>query len=449
MKLTFYGGARSVTGANYLLETKKAKILVDCGLLQGSNFLERKNYKPFPYDPKKIDAVFVTHAHIDHTGRIPKLFKEGFSGSVFSTPPTKDFAEFLLLDSEHLLSQEAARHHRKPIYITEDVRRAVVNWEGIAYGEKMRVKDAVITFMNAAHILGSSCIVVEAEGKRVVFSGDLGNYPAPLIGNVDFLDEADYCIIESVYGDRLHNVSVTKSGIIEDLIEEVAKNRGTLMIPSFAMERTQKLLYEINELVENERIPRVPIFVDSPLAIKLTGVYQKYENYFSDKAAKKLIQSGDKLFNFQGLKTTLTTEESKMINGVAPPKVIIAGSGMSNGGRILHHERRHLSDPRSAILFVGYQATGSLGRRIIDGAKEVVIFGESVPVRCHVAIASGYSAHADQQQLLDWLIPMHQKLKKVFVVQGEETASRALAQRIKDELGISAMVPETNISVKL
>ncbi len=440
MKITFYGGVGAVTGANYLVESGDTKILVDCGMHQGSNFCEKHNFEPFKYDPKSISAVFVTHAHIDHIGRLPKLYRDGFRGTVYSTPPTKDFSELMLIDSEHIIIEEAKKFKKEPLYDISAVNDVVGAWKGIEYHAPVRVGPFTVTLYNAGHILGSSIIMVAAEGKTVLFSGDLGNSPAPIIGEKEYFTEADAVVIESTYGDRLHEPSATRKEALEDAIEDVVRSKGVLMIPSFAMERTQELLFEMNSLVEQGRIPRVPIFVDSPLAIKLTTIYKKYEMYF-DTATRAMIGRGDAIFNFPGLQTTLTTEESKAINEVLPPKVIIAGSGMSNGGRILHHESRYLQDPESTILFVGYQSVGTLGRQILDGAKEVKIFGEKVAVRCKVRSIPAYSAHADQAQLLAWISPMRESVKKVFIVQGEGEASSVLAQKMRDELAVMAVVP--------
>ncbi len=451
MKLTFHGGARSVTGSNYLLESGGTQILIDCGLNQGSSYAEARNFQPFPYGPKEISAVFVTHAHIDHIGRLPQLFRAGFVGAVYSTPPTKDFAELLLLDSEHLLREEALRKRQPPLYEIADVTGLMGIWRKVPYHSHVCVGPFDVELYDAGHILGSSSVMVTAEHKRIIFSGDLGNTPAPFINQTELPSGADFALVESVYGSRVHESVDARKDILEDLIEETVKAKGTFMIPAFALERTQEMIFELNELVENGRIPRAPVFIDSPLAIKLTAVYQKYSTdptYFNRKSMA-LIAKGDAIFNFPGLRMTLTKEESKAINDVPPPKVIVAGAGMSNGGRILHHEQRYLSDPKSTILFVGYQAHGSLGRLIIDGAPTVKIMGQQVPVACRVRQISGYSAHADQPQLLAWLAPMRLGLKKAFVVQGEEDQSLPLAEKITDQLAVAAYVPTPGEAVVL
>lgn len=451
LKLGFYGGARSVTGANYLLEIsdkgKTTRILIDCGLHQGSRYCEKHNFEPFTYDPKTIDAVLITHAHIDHTGRLPQLVKSGFHGKIFSTPPTKDFAEPLLIDSGGLMAKEAEERKMPLLYDSNDVKQTMKLWDTIGYRQKFKIGPPnggfEIEFFNAGHILGSAIIKVSIADKKIIFSGDLGNIAAPLINDTDPIPEADYAIIESAYGNRIHKTLLNRKDRLEDAIEDTIKTGGALMIPAFAMERTQELLFEINELIENGRVPKAPIFVDSPLAIKITEIYKKYfrDPAYADEETLALLKKGDKIFNFPGLKFTTTTEESKMINEIPMPKIIIAGSGMSQGGRILHHERRYLSDPKSAILFIGYQVNGSLGRRILEGEKMVKIFGEEIPVRCKTAVIDGYSAHADAEKLTNWLKPMRLKLKKVFVVQGEEDQALGLARKIQDELAIEAEAP--------
>lgn len=455
MRLTFYGAAKQVTGSNFLLETidpstgSGLKILIDCGLHQGSSFCEKHNFEPFPYDPKEISAVLVTHPHIDHVGKLPKLYKDDFRGKVYSTVPAKDFANLLLLDSEHILMQEAEKFKLPYIYGVREVEELMMHWQGVEYHEPVKIGGFTATFYNAGHILGSSFILVEAEGKKIIFSGDLGNSPAPIIGKrEDLPQDIDYCLTESTYGGRVHEPIGQRQGILEDVIEDTVKAGGVLMIPAFAMERTQQLLYEINELVENGRIPPAPVYLDSPLAIKLTDVYLKHEKYWDEESMNQM-KMGDALFSFKGLKKTLTTEESKMINNVPPPKVIIAGAGMSNAGRILHHERRYLSDPKSTLLVIGYQAKGSLGRNILDGVKKVRIFGEEVPVKAKIVQIGSYSAHADQPQLMEWLNPARQTLKKVFLVHGEEDQMIPFSQKIKDELAVNVEIPEEGSSFEL
>ena len=443
MKLTFVGGAGRVTGSRYLLEEGDAKILVDCGLNQGSRFLEEDNYEKFSFDPSKIDAVFVTHSHIDHIGRIPQLVKNGFKGIIYSTAPTKDEAYELLLDARHLMEKEAVES-QPLLYEVTDIDSAMDRWNTVHYHNPFNIKCFEVEFYNSGHVLGSASVKITVGGKIVVFSGDLGNIPAPLVKDTEYISKADYALVESAYGNRVHESALERKSILEDLIEDTFKTGGTLMIPAFAMERTQELLFELNDLIENKRIPRVPIFIDSPLAIKLTSIYQKYagdQEYF-DTEALMMMRGGRDIFDFPGLRFTLTKEESKEINNIAPPKVVIAGSGMSNGGRILHHEIRYLPDPKSTILFVGFQAEGTLGRQIINGAKEVHIMGQKVLVNCRVKAIGGYSAHADQPLLLKWVGSMKGTLKKVFVVQGELDQSGPLAEKIRDDFAIDAIVPE-------
>ncbi len=448
MKLTFYGGVGETTGSNYLLESGDTKILVDCGLHQGGHAAERANFEPFPYSAKEIAAVFVTHSHLDHIGRIPPLVRAGFDGKIYSTAATKDCAELMLLDSEHILQKEAEHENQPPLYTTDDIMAARTLWHAVRYHEPMVVGPFKATFYDAGHILGSAIVKIEAEGKTIVFSGDLGNTPAPIIRPTERIDRADYCVMESTYGNRVHEDVDKRREQLEDIVQETAKHGGTLMIPAFAMERTQELLYHLHQLFKEGRIPPMPVFIDSPLAIKLTAIYKKYESEFNPET-RQIAKSGDDILNFPGLRLTLTTEQSKEINGVPPPKIVVAGSGMSNGGRILHHEIRYLPDPKSTILFIGYQAQGTLGRQILDGATEVHISGTTVPVRCRRINIPGYSAHADQPRLLWWVDSMRRSLKRIFIVQGETDSSEALAQKIIDDLAIQAIVPALHETVEL
>jgi len=462
IKLSFFGGAQDVTGANHMLECnpdarsgRATKLLVDCGLFQGSRLCEKKNRESFPYDPKEIDALFVTHAHLDHIGRIPKLVRDGFKGKIFSTPPTKDFAELMLDDSLGILTKEAKREKEQPIYEKRDIEATMALWEGIGYDQKTQFGEVEFTFREAGHILGSAMVEFVVNNKKIVFTGDLGNPPTPLLKEPYKLTEADYIVIESAYGDREHEDKKDRKLKIERAIEKTIFNKGVLMVPAFSMERTQELLFELNDLVESGRIPQVPVFLDSPLAIKVTKIYKKYEDYYNKKA-KYIISSGDDIFNFPGLKFTLTTAESKSINGVSSPKVIIAGSGMSVGGRIIHHEKRYLPDPKSSLLIVGFQSAGSLGRRLVEGEKYVKILGEEISVKAEIISVRGYSAHADINGLFDFVKNASassragkQGLKKVFVVQGESKAALFFTQRLRDYLGVDAVAPQIGDSFKL
>lgn len=448
MKLVFYGGVDGlVTGANYLLDTGNFKFLVDCGLAQGSKYADSLNYEKFPYDPAEINYVFITHSHVDHMGRLPKLYKDGFRGKVYATTATRDLIIASLPDTQHRIAEDAKEHQIAPLYDEDDMVGVEELIQGVEYGKALELGGITVMFHDAGHILGSSIIEFRFSGeggklKKIFFSGDLGNPPTPLLRTTEFVEDADYVVIESAYGDRIHEDRSKRKEKLTSIIIDTIKQGGVLMIPSFALERTQELLFELNGLINEKVIKQVPVFVDSPLAIKLTKVYEKHPEYFNERS-NYLIDSGDEIFRFPTLKFTTTVNESKAINNIHPPKIIIAGAGMSNGGRILHHEMRYLSDPKSTILFVGYQVAGSLGRRVLDGAKEVSIFGQKIPVRCRVEAIGGYSAHADQAGLLKWIKTANtgRVLKKVFVVQGESKAAATLADKIKADLEVEAVVP--------
>ncbi len=451
MKLTFCGAAKNVTGSNYLLESGSTKILIDCGLNQGSEFCDDLNYEKFPYEPEEITAVIITHAHIDHIGKLPKLVKEGFKGTIYSTYPTRDFAESMLLDTAHVLFEEAEKKGRPPLYDIRDIEKTMLLWQCRDYHEDLDIGPFSVELYDAGHVLGSASVLMRVENKKIVFSGDLGNAPAPFLKETEYPQGADFVLIESAYGDRLHEHLNERKKLLEETVKRAIGSGGVLMIPAFALERTQEMLFELNELMEKNSLPKVPVFVDSPLAIKLTEVYEKYsENpmYFNDKVIG-LIKSGEDIFNFPGLRMTLTKDESKAINEVPPPKVVIAGAGMSNGGRILHHEMRYLPDPKSTLLIVGYQSVNSLGRKLLEGEKEISIFGEEIKVKAKVAFISGYSAHADQKQLLKWAASVGKDSKRVFIVQGEENSADALRNKIKTELYLNAEIPSLNETVLL
>jgi metallo-beta-lactamase family protein len=455
MKLIFYGGARWVTGANYLLTNDTVKIMIDCGLFQGKKYAEDLNYRPFQFNPKEIDFVAVTHSHIDHIGRLPKMYKEGFRGKVFATEATQDIMTAALPDNLERIVEEAERAGHPPLFTEADVSGLLSLVEGVSYNHPIEVTDSVkITFHDAGHILGSSIVEInwqDADGtKKIFFSGDIGNPPTPLLRPTEFVKAADYLVVESAYGDRVHEEKEERRKRLVDVIKKTIAQKGVLIIPAFAIERTQELLFEMNELVNAKTVPPVPVFVDSPLAIQMTAIYKKHADYFNQWATY-LINSGDNVFDFPGLKITKSAEESKAINNVPPPKVIIAGSGMSHGGRVLYHEQRYLSDPNSAILFVGYQVDGSLGRHIQRGDKEVTILGQPVKVNCRVESITSYSSHADQKTLINWTkaAQVDGKLKRVFIVQGEESPGLTLSNLIRENLGVEAVVPLEGESFEL
>ncbi|MFH0852256.1 MAG: MBL fold metallo-hydrolase [bacterium] len=466
MRLHFLGGTRIASGNSYLLEVNDKKILIDCGMYQGNKKLENKNFGPFDFAPQEIDFVIVTHSHLDHIGRLPMLIKEGFRGKIFATPPTIEFTRVMLEDTRRVLQEKAQKAGRLPLFAEKEIDEMMNFFEAIEYHEKKELAPGIsFEFFEAGHILGSAFVKLEVKslprgsettlrdeklkvGRTIVFSGDLGNTPVPILRPLETIQEADYVLVESVYGDRLHETNKEAKETVEDAVEDAISKKGVLMIPSFAMERAQQLLYHLNELVENKRIPAVPIFFDSPLAIRITKIYEKFPQYFN-KEAQGLIKSGDDIFKFPGLRITSSVKESKGINDIPAPKIIIAGSGMSQGGRILHHEARYLPDAKNTLLMVTYQAAGTLGRQILEGENEVEILDQKIPVRAAIKSISGYSAHADQKGLVEWLEAIRKPIKKIFVVQGEEKPALALVQIIKDRMGIVAEAPEMGDVVEL
>jgi metallo-beta-lactamase family protein len=449
LKVTFCSGAGTVTGANFLLEGEGKKFLVDCGLIQGEHeFIDNLNWDKFPYEASEIDILFVSHGHIDHIGRIPKLINEGFKGKIISTIPTKEITEIMLADTDHLLSRDTLNGLDK-VYTEENIKKAMSLWHTLEYGEKFIVDDLFqFSFKDSGHILGSGMLEVVYNSKKIVFTGDLGNSPSPLLPNTEVITDANYLIMESVYGDRNHENRDERKKKLEEIIQDNYRQKGTLMIPTFSLERTQELLYEIDSLIEGGWIPKMPIFLDSPLAIKLTEVYLKYGRFFNKKA-RDIIASGNNLFDFPGLKLTPETEDSKAILKVPDPKIIIAGSGMSNGGRIIHHEKNYLPNPNNTILLTGYQSIGTLGRAIQDGIKKATILGEEVPINAKVAIILGYSGHKDSDHLVEFVQNTADTLEKVYVVMGEPKSSMHLAQRLRDNLDVHTHVPEANEQVIL
>ncbi len=448
LKLTFCGGTGSVTGANFLIETDSVKMLVDCGLSQGTKIADDSNWEPFSYDPKTIDILFITHSHVDHIGRIPKLVHEGFEGKIYSTTPTKDITKLMLEDTAGILGKNK-EHDLASIYTPETLEKIMSIWETRDYHQTINLPGGFqVEFRDAGHILGSALIVFSYGNKKIMFTGDLGNSPSPLICDTEKVTDVDYLVMESVYGDRNHEDRNLRKQKLAEVMQDNYKRQGTLIMPTFSLERSQELLFEIHDLVENKRVPEVPIFLDSPLAIKLTAVYEKYKNYFNDRARKD-IENGEDIFSFPGLHVTLETEESKSIAHTLDPKIIIAGSGMSNGGRIVHHEHNYLPNPKDTILLTGYQSAGTMGRVIQEGAKSVYIKGAEVPINATVVTIDGYSGHKDSDGLLNFVENMAEKVQKIFVVMGEPKSSLFLAQKIRDYLALNATAPSQGDSVTL
>ena len=442
----FYGASGMVTGSNFLVtlsgEGKPVKLMVDCGLFQCEKVCDEKNREPFLFDPREVDVLLVTHAHLDHVGRIPRLIKEGFSGAIYSTAPTKAMAELIMTDSMGVLRKEAQAEGKELLYGEDDVEHTMALWESVPYREPIELPGGVTAvFRDAGHILGSAMIELSRNGKTVVFSGDLGNSPAPLLHDTDTIERADYLIMESVYGDRDHEDKESRKHLLEDVIEDAVSRGGALVIPAFSIERTQEVLAEINDLVEHKKIPEIPVFVDSPLAIKVTEIYKKNTGYFN-KETTATIKSGDDIFKFPRLHFTMKREESQAIAHVPNPKIIMAGSGMSNGGRVVEHHKRYLPDPKSTVLLVGFQAAGTPGRMLQEGAKEVMFGDDTVPVRAKVVTIHGYSAHKDASALFGFVEPVADTIKEVFLVHGEPKSAMFLAQRLRDYLGLSARVPQ-------
>src|SRR3989344_4013102 len=445
----FFGGVDAVTGSNFLFEAGGKRILIDCGLFQGEKFADDRNREKFAFDPASIDVLLVTHAHIDHIGRIPKLVKDGFHGKIYSTPPTHDLAEIMLMDTVRILQHEATANGYAPIYEEREVRDALHLWGAKEYHEPFQLaSNLTCEFRDAGHMLGSAMMFLILNGVTMVMTGDLGNSPTPLLHDTEHITGATYLLMESVYGNRNHEGTDERKETLRKLIEDTAKDGSTLIVPVFTVERIQELLFEMNDMIERHHLHPLPIFVDSPLAIKATEIYRKHTRYFNAKA-QGFIAHGDDVFRFPRLSFTESKQDSQGIWETKGPKVIMGGAGMLNGGRIVHHVKHYANDPKATILFVGYQAAGTAGRRLIEGERNVRLFGEEIHVSAKIEVLNGYSGHKDMDHLLEFVEAGADALKKVFVAIGEPKGAMFLAQRIRDYLGLDAVVPQAGTTVEL
>lgn len=462
MRITFLGAAGMVTGSCYLLEAGGLRLLVDCGLFQGKE--EELNTAPFPFHPATLDGVVLTHAHIDHSGRLPLLRKRGFTGPIYTHPATADLARIMLLDSAHIQEMEAERENRRsrrsgkevkePLYTQADAAGVAEQFQTIPYRVMHRLSDRLqVRLQDAGHILGSAILEFfetgpDGQTTKLVFSGDLGQPDRPILCDPTVIEEADYLVLESTYGDRLHDpVSDTRSALA-DIVRSTMAKGGNLIIPAFAVGRTQEVLYELNALIEAGQVPRgLKVVVDSPLAIAATGITQTHADLF-DKAAKHRLRTGDDPLAFPGLFFCETAEQSMQLNNAREPMVVVAASGMCEAGRVVHHLKHNLWRPTSTILFVGFQAQGTLGRRLVDGANRVRIFGEDVAVKARVEVLHGFSAHADQAHLLGWVRKLKRAPRATFLVHGEEDGRSELARLLTAE-GHQVAVPVLGESLNL
>ena len=455
MKLTFLGATKMVTGSSYLLEVGTKKILVDCGMFQGSKSITAHNSNEFLYDPTGIDCVLLTHAHIDHSGLLPKLCKSGFKGKIFATKVTNELCGIMLPDSAHIQEFDAEIANRKgqragkkpvePLYTIADAYACLTHFSPVDYDAKITLAPGVeACFRDAGHILGSAMIEVwvteEGETIKLLFSGDLGQPNQPIIKDPTFIDEADYVIVESTYGNRLHE-NYDKEDKLAAIINETVARGGNVIIPSFAVGRTQSMLYYLHNLLKSGRIPDMPVIIDSPLAISATDIFLHNTQDYDNEASEMLYKDHDNPLLMPQLRFTKTAEESRSLNDLDQPAIIISASGMCDAGRILHHLKHNLWRSESSILFIGYQAQGSLGRRLVEGAKRVKVLGEEISVKATIHNLDGFSAHADQQQLLTWLSHLKKKVANIFLVHGEPEASTFFSQLLTEKLNVSSYIP--------
>jgi metallo-beta-lactamase family protein len=454
VRIKFLGAAQSVTGSKYLVEVDNKKILVDCGMFQGKKELRLRNWNPLPIDPKEIDIVLITHGHIDHVGYLPRLVKDGYKGKIICTAATEDLLSIMLQDAAKLQEEEAmfalkrgySKHeHPEPLFTVEDAKSVLpLTVSHPLRKEFYLLPDVSATFYNSGHILGSAFIQLHLKGKTqtkyITFSGDLGRYEDPILYQPDALPPTDILLVESTYGDRLNPMLDVESQLVK-VVEESYANEGALVIPAFALGRTQSLIYYLNKLMTAKRIPTLPIYIDSPMAISVTNLYERHAESHKIQVTKEhndLIS----IFDSPNIHFCNTRESSQALNAIKKPIIIISASGMATGGRILHHLSHRLPRENDTVLFAGYQAEGSRGRRILEGEETIRIFGEEVPVHCHVREVHGLSAHADQSELIRWISTLSQAPKQVFITHGEIASATTFSKLIQEKLGWNTVIPE-------
>jgi len=455
--LSFHGAARNVTGSRYLIETSTSKVLVDCGLYQERD-LRNRNWEPFAVPPKTLDAVVLTHGHLDHCGLLPKLVREGFAGQIYCTPATADISRIVLLDSARIQEEDAEfkkrRHQREgrmgprpeaALYTPEDAERAIPRLSAAPYEQPVPIAPGIdATFHEAGHILGATAVSLRVTdgsvSRQILFSGDIGRWDTPIVRDPAVVAEADYVVVESTYGDRLHKPSDQIPERLARIINNAADAGGNIVVPSFAIERTQELVYHLNELRHDKRIPHLRVFVDSPMAVRVTEVFRRHPELF-DEEARQLLEEGRHPCDFPGLTMCRSVYESKSINHIRGTAIIVAGSGMCTGGRIKHHLAHNISRRESTIMFIGYQARGTLGRILLEGTPDVRIHGRTQPVRATITKINGFSAHGDRDELLRWLSGIKSGPRHVFVTHGEPESASSFAAFVAEQRGWDTSVP--------
>lgn len=442
--IQFLGAAGEVTGSSYLVNTGEINFLVDCGLFQGTKQNDAHNYADFSFDPSQINFVILTHAHLDHCGLLPRLYREGFRGVIHATPATIELAKLILTDAAQIQENGANDYQLEVLFTHDDVAGCLQLFKSHKYKEKfMPTKGVSACFHDAGHILGSAMVEVWLPDKKIVFSGDIGNSPVPILQNPTVLTEADYVVCESTYGDRLHSSATKRDSELLRIIRHAKKHHAKVIIPSFALERSQDLLYCLNNLKNQRQLPDIPVYLDSPLAIKITKIYQKY-SYLFDAEFQKLMATDKDLFSFSGFQSTLSPMESRELNNLNGEAIYIAGSGMADAGRVQHHLLHHLSDPTTQVIFVGFCAPGTLGRRLLDGMTRVIIRDKRVTVRAQIHLIDSFSAHADQKGIMSWLKPFKTPAgakPTIFLTHGESPARTVLAGKIETQLKAQVLTP--------